>query len=463
MELEVNLLALDDRPCSFKYFQYICDQFGIKRNIFFSREGIFKRYAKKNDDDERSKKIFILSLDNFIFGGIVNSRKIEYLQSKENLKILEELFSFIEARKNFEFYLYISIPRLLLNFKDNIEKILEINLRLSERFRGEEENLLEIYERYADFSSYEEFYILNCRYEKLRIINFFLSNFSRRKLKNIKEVLIVLDDSQFRGLNFLELRYLRKKFSNFYYLIGLDEIHLLILAKVILRSFMKMRVINFFSNVGLRYKVPIYEGISVVKLLRIYERYLGVRFKRVKGSDYFWKIFETRRQEESIKQIGIENFEEFVDYFERIDFDKIEGKYVVDLTYANGASLGTLKYFFNDWNRICKIGGFWAWNTFSNTLGSSLSHYIISKNLEVLDDRVRKKLVIENFLETVYQTFIRYFASRYSWNEIKIKEAYLQLFERFKIQGVYIEKISLPWNRYFEVDLYISNFSSKNC
>ncbi|MFN3995826.1 MAG: DUF4127 family protein [bacterium] len=454
LELEVNLLALDNRPCSYKYFQYMCDQSGIKRNIFFSRKEIFEKYNKRNNN-KKLKKIFILSLDNFIFDGIVNSRKIEYLQRRENFKILEELFNFIETKKEFDFYLYVSIPRILLNFKDNIEKIWDINLKLSQNFSEKVEKLLENYQRYNDFRSNEEFYILSCRREKLKIIDSVLANFLKKRLKNIKEILVVLDDSQIKGLNFLELRYLKKNFSNFYYLIGLDEVHLLIFAKIILELAMKTKVINFFSNVDLKYKVPLYESVSIVKLLKIYEKYLKIKFNKVEKSDYFWKIFETKKQRESINQIRFECFNKFMDYFEKLCSYEIKGRYIVDLTFANGASLSVLKYFFDNWNRILDVKGFWAWNTFANTLGSSLSHYIISKNLDVVNNEIEKKLVIENFLETVYQTFIRRFASKYLWDERKIKEAYQDLFKRFKTENVKIKKLYLPWNRYFEIDVRI--------
>lgn len=450
MHKTVILLPLDNRPCSYKYFRLICQTFDIPFSIFFSFDDLRRISRKEN--------YYIISLDNILFGGIVNSRRLEFLVKKSNRTIMEDFLDFIENNQKSYFCIYVSVPRLLLNYVQEIDKILSINNYFYHIFRPHQEDLLNAYERCSHFSSSEENYIFNVRKEKLKIIDYFLSQVCSKKIKNIIDFLVVIDDSQFKGLNFLEASFLKKKYSkkirNFYLMIGLDEIHLLILSKLISRE----ANIYFSSNTELSFKRPRYEGITVKELLKYYRKYLMIDFYRVENSVYHWKIFESKRQEESVNQLeGFNSFDKFIKHFEAIPIYPIDSntQFFVDLSYANGASLEVLKFLLTNKEILLNLKSFWSWNTFANSLGSSLSHFLIHRSINKFDREINTKLVLENFLESIYQSIIRYFAKKFSWTNSEIQKAFKIILDHFEIRDFDIIKIDLPWERYFEIDVEI--------
>ncbi|MCX7758826.1 MAG: DUF4127 family protein [bacterium] len=454
---KIKLLILDDRPCSYKYFEYICKSIGINFSVFFD----WKQLINDSKGGE-----YIISLDNLLFGGIVNSRNLEFLKSKQNKLVIDEFLDFVESNKGSIFYVYGSLPRLLLNYTNRTEEVLAINTDLCKFFSNKIHNLLESYENYSIFRNEIEYYILNVRKEKLKIIDYFLSQLRLRNFSNISEVLIVLDDSQFKGLNFLEMKYLQKKYSNssynFHVLVGLDEIHLVILAKILgLKG-----DILFSSNYDLTYKSSIYEGMSLKSILRQYERYFNVGFFRVTNSNYYWRIFDGRYQRESSEQVKFFNdFQQFLNYFKDISYKDISYfndvpfdcsvnvKHFVDISFANGASLEVLNYFLVNEDKFMGLDSFWAWNTLANSLGSSLAQHIVLQSFPIKNEYILRRLVVENFLESVYQTIIRYFAKLYRWSKKDIEEAFRKVLQTFDIKSFFIVDINLPWNRYFEVDI----------
>ncbi|MCS7244114.1 MAG: DUF4127 family protein [Candidatus Calescibacterium sp.] len=456
---KIKLLVLDDRPCSYKYFEYICNSVGINFSVFFN----WKQVINDSNGGE-----YIISLDNLLFGGIVNSRNLEFLKRKQNKLIIDEFLDFVENNKESIFYVYVSLPRLLLNYTDRTEEVLAINIDLYKFFSDKICDLLESYENYSIFKNEIKHYILNVRKEKLKIIDYFLTQVNLRGLRNISEVLIVLDDSQFKGLNFLEMKYLQKKYSkvsyNFHMLVGLDEIHLVMLAKIL---GVKGDIL-FSSNHDLAYKSSIYEGMSLKNLLSQYEKYFNVDFFRVGDSDYYWKIFDGRYQRESFEQVKFFNdFQQFLNYFKdiscrnvlcfnNIPFDCLANvKHFVDISFANGASLEVLKYFLTNEDKLMGLDSFWAWNTLANSLGSSLAQYIVLQSFPIKNEYILRRLVVENFLESVYQTIVRYFAKIYSWSTKDIGEAFNKVLQTFDIKTFFITDINLPWHRYFEVDIKV--------
>lgn len=445
MEKKIFLLALDNRPCSYKYFNYLSKAYDLKSSAIFNSKDLFSK----------GEGIFIISVDNFFFDGIVNSRKVEYfLNLEERYRLLLE---FLQNKKHSDFYLYVSVPRLLLNF-GNIDYIIEINRKLMNKLKNSDD-ILKDYENYGNFDSKEEEYILTVRSEKLKLIKKIME--SIKDLKNVKEFLVVIDDSQIKGLNFIEISYLERlaksifEHTKFYKLVGLDEIHLLIFAKIVSEG--KKRIVKFSSNNDITYKKSIYEGVSLKTLIKQYEKYLDISLFRDDFSKYYWNLFDGKFQKESFIQVkDFEDFQDFLEYFSKLSYsvDRVFSDFT-DLSFANGASLGVLKYFLENYEKLVTLNSFWAWNTLANTLGSSLAQYIISVNLIPKNNMFIKKLVVENFLESLYQTIIRPFAKRNSWNVKEIKQAFLFLFKKFDFSNFCIDRISLPWNRYFEIDIII--------
>ncbi|MEN3015212.1 MAG: DUF4127 family protein [bacterium] len=455
---KVILLALDDRPCSYKYFNYICLAFGIQHSICYSYNELLKH---KNAFDT----CFIISLDNFLFDGIVNSRNLEVLKSKRIFERLKCLLDFIDQTRKCDFYIYSSIPRILLNFGANLEKIIQTNKVWYEKFCQFAHNLLDAYERYNEFDNDIEKYIFLVRKTKLEIIEYFLSSLSKMDalnvMKQVKEILLCIDDSQIRGLNFLEANYLLHKYDQrgkyrLSFLIGLDEIHLLILSKVVLTETKSdIKKLPIFYSPNFSNKISIYEGEKVDKVIERYEEYLGVKFSKDDDSQFFWKLFRGKYQKESMVQvIKFRIFQKFIEYFcdlKVVDLIPKSFNHFIDTSFANGVSLKTLKFFLANWNRLLSMNSFWGWNTLANTLGSGISFYVISQIIPIKRQYYCSKLTVENFFESLYQTTIRYFAKRENWTVEKINQAFKLILNKFDID-VEID-LRLPWNRYFEIDV----------
>lgn len=193
------------------------------------------------------------------------------------------------------------------------------------------------------------------------------------------------------------------------YLIGLDEVHLLILAKIIAGD--SVGEISFSSNFDVKYKRSIYEGTSLRNILKIYSSYLGVDFKRKEDSVFYWNIFSSFKQREANVQLAdFNNFDNFVDWFLKSNDLKYQDlelqdltignsffNYFVDLSFANGASLKVLKYFLVNWDKLLRLLGFWSWNTLANSLGSAIAQYIIFQTRRIENRDIVKLFVLENF------------------------------------------------------------------
>jgi hypothetical protein len=539
--INIFFLPLDDRPCSYKYisefFYILFNQKKLKNINFFWDFDFFKLVSKNVTDFSNSLhnnfNIYILSLDAFLFTNLVKSRFIDSYH-KYQLKI-NKLIDFIKNNKNSFFYLYISIPRIILNLpknsKENInenqvdhDKIIELNFRLSHKLK----NTLKKYQ-YKKFNEIlkklnflirelnldEKYYkilktFLITRKNKFNLIKFLLNKLYSLKVENGLsnfELIISLDDSQKKALNFLELdffryylkKYLKNIIDRVYFFIGLDEIHLILFAKAFLNIFntKKLELYLLFNN-KINRKFGRYEGTSLKNILKIYnnffKEYVNFNFiQDIKTDKQFKKLnlnidlsdvlfinlFNKKYQYESVNQvldilnkmstkfklkeseISFENFLNYsLLYFKRY-FNKQNDsilynlKFICDVEYSNGASLKLIFFYLFNYQIFKKLNLYFSWNTLGNTLGSSISFFILYKLFNPEETKELKEFVLNNFLEGIYQSIIRYFAKKYNWDIIKIKDSFLHIFKKLNIEDIDIKYINLPWNRYFEIDIKI--------
>jgi hypothetical protein len=543
--INIFFLPLDDRPCSYKYisefFYILFNQKKLKNINFFWDFDFFKLVSKNATDFSNSLhnnnflpnnlNIYILSLDAFLFTNLVKSRFIDSYH-KYHLKI-NELIDFIKTNKNSFFYLYISIPRIILNLpknsKENInenqvdhDKLIELNFRLSHKLKntfkkyqyGKFNQILKKLNRLIqEFNLDEKYYkilktFLITRKNKFNLIKFLLNKLYSLKVENGLsnfELIISLDDSQKKALNFLELdffryylkKYLKNIIDRVYFFVGLDEIHLILFAKALLNIFntKKLELYLLFNN-KINRKFGRYEGTSLKNILKIYnnffKEYVNFNFiQDIKTDKQFKKLnlnidlsdvlfinlFNKKYQYESVNQvldilnkmstkfkqkeskISFENFLNysllyFKRYFNRQNDSILYSlKYICDVEYSNGASLKLIFFYLFNYQIFKKLNLYFSWNTLGNTLGSSISFFILYKLFNLKETKELKEFVLNNFLEGIYQSIIRYFAKKYNWDIIKIKDSFLYIFKNFNIEDIDIEYINLPWNRYFEIDI----------
>jgi len=543
--INIFFLPLDDRPCSYKYisefFYILFNQKKLKNINFFWDFDFFKLVSKNaanfsnslpnNNFLPNNLNIYILSLDAFLFTNLVKSRFIDSYH-KYQLKI-NKLIDFIKTNKNSFFYLYISIPRIILNLpknsKENInenqidhDKIIELNFRLSHKLKNtfkkyQYEKFNQILKKLnrliQEFNLDEKYYkilktFLITRKNKFNLIKFLLNKLYSLKVEdglNNFELIISLDDSQKKALNFLELNffryYLKKYLKNIidrvYFFVGLDEIHLILFAKAFLNIFntKKLELYLLFNN-KINRKFGRYEGTSLKNILKIYnnffKEYVNFNFIQDIKTDkqskklnlninlsgvLFINLFNEKYQYESVNQvvnilnkmstefklkqseISFENFLNysllyFKRYFNRQNDSILYSlKFICDVEYSNGSSLKLIFFYLFNYQIFKKLNLYFSWNTLGNTLGSSISFFILYKLFNPKETKELKEFVLNNFLEGIYQSIIRYFAKKYNWDIIKIKDSFLHIFKNFNIEDIDIEYINLPWNRYFEIDI----------
>jgi hypothetical protein len=537
--INIFFLPLDDRPCSYKYisdfFYILFNQKKIKNINFFWDFDFFKLVSKNATDFSNSLhnsfNIYILSLDAFLFTNLVKSRFIDSYH-KYQLKI-NKLIDFIKTNKNSFFYLYISIPRIILNLlrnsKENInenqvdhDKIIELNFRLSHKLKNTfkkyqykkfNEILKKLNRLIQEFNLDEKYYkilktFLITRKNKFNLIKFLLNKLYSLKVEdglNNFELIISLDDSQKKALNFLELdffkyylkKYLKNIIDRVYFFIGLDEIHLILFVKALLNIFntKKLELYLLFNN-KINRKFGRYEGTSLKNILKIYnnffKEYINFNFiQDIKTDKQFKKLnlnidlsdvlfinlFNKKYQYESVNQvvdilnkvttkfklkeseISFQNFLNYsLSYFKKY-FNKQNDsilynlKLICDVEYSNGSSLKLIFFYLFNYQIFKNLNLYFSWNTLGNTLGSSISFFILYKLFNPEETKELKEFVLNNFLEGIYQSIIRYFAKKYNWDIIKIKDSFLYIFKNFNIEDIDIEYINLPWNRYFEIDI----------
>ncbi len=533
----IFFLPLDNRPCSYKYlldfFEIIYEQKNIKNLNLFWDFDFYKLISNKylNSSKTFSNDYYILSLDAFLFGNLINSRFIDSYKKYQTK--LNYLINFIRTKKNSFFYLYISIPRIILNSKRysnkyseilkkiDINKIIKISFEFSKKIRNifKKYNykkfnkiipiLKDVIKKNCNLNEVRKYYsilrsFLITRKNKFNLIKFLLDRlyFLKKKynLSNF-ELIVSLDDSQKKAINFLELdffkNYLNKKLKTIsklvYFFIGLDEIHLIILAKAFISIFNpKNQKINILFNNNINNKIGRYEGKSLKEILKIYYNYfkknINLKFipniKNLNDLSKYGKYVDLnkslfvnlfsdlkRYQEESISQIlnFISNLnvnpDNVIDFFKiyRSYFNSFcdlnnnnvlyNVKYLCDIEYSNGPSLNLIFFYLYNYEIFKKLNLYFSWNTLANSLGSALAFFILFSILKIKEIRKLKEFVLNRFLEGIYQSIIRYFAKKYNWDTPKIKQAFIDIFKYFNINDIELEYIDLPWNRYFEIDI----------
>lgn len=99
----IFFLPLDNRPCSYKYlldfFEIIYEQKNIKNLNLFWDFDFYKLISNKylNSSKTFSNDYYILSLDAFLFGNLINSRFIDSYKKYQTK--LNYLINFIRTKK----------------------------------------------------------------------------------------------------------------------------------------------------------------------------------------------------------------------------------------------------------------------------------------------------------------------------------------------------------------------------
>ena len=463
---KIALIPIDNRPICYTLVEDILAQdkniklYMPERNLLGSLTkqanivGIYNFLENLEEVDT-----LVISLDTIAYGGLVSSRRCPetYEQLRERLLKFKEIIK-KKAKKVLAFS---SIMRISNN---------NINEEEKEYWAQWGKRIFE-FSYYQHKSRKEKSY--NCVYNQIPqdILDDYLDtrkrNFDINKLyldwmedKTLDTLVFSKDDTGQYGLNVEEAEYLeseiKKRNLNAFVKTGADEIPLTLIA----------RALNDNLTVDIQYiwenstdKISKYEDISVKNCTEGQLKLANFKFS--KNADLIFVVNNFQHQQGDYV-LG----EEINKLSKQINFP--DKKYfIADISNANGADCGLIEQLLL--NKIDKnLVGFCAYNTSANSIGcailSAIVNYSAQKNNTYNEFGFKKLMFIRLLDDWAYQANIRKYVRESAPNFIKALEEKNEDLKRFENKiANYLDfkynnvSYSLPWNRSFEVEIYVKN------
>lgn len=474
----IALLPLDNRPISYLLPKQIAEFSGIdlmlpeRQFLGNLNHGSDLNYIEKWLTDLKKNSTLIISLDNWIYGGLVQSRKHSTSFDELKSKVL-----FIKELKDINKYGFSSVMRISNNndaseekeywenYGEKIFKWSELTHKVGIGIKEEGVSHKELLERWYQSSKLIPPDILS-DYKGHRDKNFTINLQWLESLHKdtLKYLILSCDDASLYGMNVVEAEYLKQEIKkhNFTKLAkvisGTDEIPLVLLTKAILESSkIKPSVsICFDSNEGAK-QIAKYESSSIQTSVFNQLEVLGLEIKEPNNEDIalFIHIADSYQGDHVFneKAGATEN-----NVFKLIQALKSTDKpfILIDLAYANGADPVLIEPLLKakiTWN---KCYGYAAWNTCSNSIGCAMAIGInrwIAEKRKIFNENAFKRCLLTRFLDDyAYQSQIRH--SNITELEVNKKlGVYVQTFSTLlDISNIKVN-CKLPWKRSFEVEV----------
>jgi len=490
-ECSIILLPLDSRPVSYLLPKQIADFSGInlilpeRKYLGDLNKGSDLNYLEKwlINMGLRSDVFLIISLDNWVYGGLVQSRKHNYtldeLRARANL--LKTSF-----KKNYKsrLYAFSTILRISNNnlneeekeyWKDYGEKIFKWSELMYKVGRGiKEEGITneELIENWYQSSKEIPPQILT-DYKSHRDKNLTINIFWLESLheKVFEHLIFSSDDSSRYGMNVVEAEYLKKQINNHKFsdvtkvMSGTDEAPLVLLTSAILNlSKIKPAISVYFNSAKGKEELARYESSSVYNAVLDQIGAFGLEIKDFQDSDIALFVHLTDSYQgdhifkEKLETNTKDNANKIIDLIKEIKKPFI----LLDLAYANGADPNLIEALFVDENKDI-IGrylyGFAAWNTCSNSTGCALAMGInrwLAEKRNTFNEKEFKKCLLTRLLDDyAYQAKVRHSNVREEEINEKMKDYNHTFSKQLGLNDINI-KCLLPWNRSFEVEVVLT-------
>lgn len=447
--------------------------------------------------------VLIVSLDMLIYGGLIASRDIETSldEAREFLKVLKE---FKEKNRYTKIYGFSNIMRLSITIDGDQSyvwwrKISRYNeLRYKIEVLGEKENETELQSLLEEVPG--------------RIIEAYLKARERNHLINVEAIDLVeagvldflilsQEDCSPYGLHVMEHRKIEKRIKELglresvWVYPGADEIGQMILARAVNDK------LNFYPRVFIEYDdssgaslIPKFEDRALEVTLREHIKSLGLSIiESPEGSDFIFAVstphvpYIDHMEEEKVEYVKKDITRGFI---EKVKNYIKAGRLVVlgDLSCSNGGDPYLIEGLRKE-NLLLSLGGYSAWSTAGNALGTALVHGNLLSSLvkkdEITKENIKRslKFLLERYVDDfVYQSIVRKDLAKFvqsmeispfnmgkRYDEVekvlkekleKIAKEYLEdisisyLGLKGVIKNIAIEA-NLPWNRVFEVECHI--------
>ena len=490
---KVALIPLDNRPVCYSLPAQIGEINNYIKVLLPPREllGDLNQTAKIDnilnwlDNTLMESKISFLAcnLDTIAYGGLIPSRRgIESLQDiKHRIKNFSSLIKNHKSKNPFKIYVFSSIMRISdSNINEEEKEYWDKYGKLIFKYSYLTHKSLEI----NDIKDKEE--LINLK--KLipeNILDDYLQTRSRN-FKINKHYLEVLnqglfdylvfskDDSAPWGVNIQEAKSLEniikkenletKSFIN----TGADEIVCSLLIRGIIEAYKRdIKIFPIFSDKKGKNIISRYEDKTIYNSAKSQIKTCGLKLSdHIQDSDLILLIHtpKNKQNDQALNIYNEESSSESVNFC--IEFIKNSSKPVLiaDVFNANGADSNLVEKLLSKNLDLTKIYAYAAWNTTSNTLGSSIATGVsryIAENNNSFNFNTFKKAILTRFVDDwAYQSIVRNkIRKNASCPDLQFLKENLEPFIFNVAQKLELSygniSLSFPWDRSFEVEISI--------
>jgi len=424
--MKILFIPIDDRPCSVLFpaqFSQMADF-----DITIPPKELLGRFMTPGNpaallswiEESTDFDTAVLSLDMLVYGGLVASRSIK---TKEPSVYMKRFENWLKTRQDKRNIIFSTIMRTLPTLTDNFILSQSNNLKkaLAGIYPEKPVSKLEIEENLKKElkkdTPYKEL-LKNClkAREIKHKINLDLITLKKQGLLDI--IIFGLDDVLCYGPNTYEKREiesLTNGLNNSFIYTGTDEIPMVIIAKLVLeQNVLPPSFKIYYSNPQSKDHKTIYENSSVPEIINGFLNFLNLKEAKDNGDiNLFCHISKKGQKETEFQKISPSGHE--AKFAVAVARSQKEGKFsaVADIAYANGADVLFTKNLMEKVD-VVKLGGYAAWNTAGNTLGTVIAQSIIryvslekgkqNENCE----KAHHLFIFERFIDDfVYQSIIR--------------------------------------------------------
>ena len=475
------LLPLDNRPVSYLLPKQIADFSSInlvlpeRKHLGDLNKGADLNYIQEWLQNINNTDGLIISLDTWIYGGLVQSRKHSF--SLEELKARANSFHLPSTFSHLPKYGFSSILRIpnynsseeekdyWQDYGEKIFKWSELMHKVGKGIQDCETSNEELIDKWYQSTKEIPPEIL-ANYKALRDKNLTINMLWLESLHEdlFNYLIFSCDDSAKYGMNIVEAEYLKKKINTHQFtnkanvISGTDEIPLLLLTKAILDTARtKPSVALYFNSQKGKDEIARYESMSIYDSVKSKIKLLGLEIKDPQNADMMAVVHSSDLVQGdhafSINSIDTQkNTAELISKLKEINKPFI----LIDLAYANGSDPNLIDTLLKSKINLDNLYGYSAWNTCSNSTGSALAiginRWIAEKNSSFNKESFKKCLLTRFLDDYAYQAKIRH--KKLTEEKLsKEMEPYINEFSTFLGIKPNLITCTLPWKRSFEIEI----------
>lgn len=478
--IRIGLVPLDSRPCNTTWLEKLSENANCDLKMYpqnkcgtLYKKSYFADIKQWINENVNELDYLILSSDSLCFGGLIQARKA-LIDLNKVLVDLEFLRDIKNKNKDLKIFVFDTMMRTSITaYNEETAKYWSLINKYSSLvgkyyFFNNEEDKKELEEVEKQIPDHLIITYLNARKNKFSINEYFLSLLND---KVIDYMLLLQEDSMPYGIQKIEQEKLNKfikekdLFDRISFTNGTDEGACVLFARAL--NSIKKKVYVHLMNDDVINKSHLFEDRPFKD--NLYKMLDSANFEVTSdkdNNDFILSIYgeKTNKDLDLLKRTPIypNKNKEYERYISELNnfIDSKKNVCFVDLLFPNGGSIDILKdIHYKD------LKAYLAWNTSSNSLGSSLG--VMASYLNGKNEILNKKFLYERIVDDcIYQGIVRQ-----EVNEVLVKEKIniysldneyervLYLVNEKMQKYLYLVdnkryRIILPWKRMFEIDLW---------